>query len=178
MPTYLASPRSRDDLRELTKLVRNVTEMGNSLYFPIVNFIESVMCQIFPEFHLIIGEAKDMGNRHGITCRDKDFIMLRSDVYEGACRGEGRDRFTCAHELGHYLLHNNNSIVLARMKPGEKVRAFEDPEWQASAFAGELLVPAHLIKGLKVIEIVDKCGVSLEAALIQKKQLQGIQKIS
>jgi Zn-dependent peptidase ImmA (M78 family) len=163
----MAAPRSRNELSEFAKMVRKVTEMENVLYFPIINFMESVLPQIFPEFYLVIGTQKEMGNRHGITCRDENYIMIREDVYDGACRGEGRDRFTCAHEVGHFLLHSNSSVKLARLEKGLKIKPYEDPEWQANAFAGELLVPNYLVKGMKAIKISLDCGVSVEAARIQ-----------
>lgn len=65
-------------------------------------------------------------------------IILREDVYEGAHEGNGRDRMTVAHEIGHLLMHKN--IAFARAERVE-IRAFESSEWQAKCFSGELLSP-------------------------------------
>lgn len=45
-----------------------------------------------------------------------------------------------------------------------------DPEWQANAFAGELLAPFQYIKHMEIFDISTKYGVSIEAALVQKNR--------
>ena len=55
---------------------------------------------------------------------------------------------------------------------GGKIRSFEDPEWQAKCFAGELLIPAHLVGDLTPEEISEKCGVSYDAAVVQYKSMR------
>jgi Zn-dependent peptidase ImmA (M78 family) len=50
-------------------------------------------------------------------------IILREDVYEGAHAGNGRDRMTVAHEIGHLLMHKN--IAFARAEPGVEIRALK-----------------------------------------------------
>jgi Zn-dependent peptidase ImmA (M78 family) len=76
---------------------------------------------------------------------------------------------TITHEFAHYLLHDE-AIGLARVMEGEKLKPYHDPEWQAKAFAGEFLIPAHLISNLSIDEIVIKCGVSYEAARYQRSK--------
>ena len=43
-------------------------------------------------------------------------------------------------------MHEEASISLCRLEPGKKLPAYEDPEWQADAFGGELLASSYLIK--------------------------------
>mgnify|MGYP000952505712 FL=1 len=45
-----------------------------------------------------------------------------------------------------------------------------DPEWQANAFAGELMAPYDLVKNMSVEEISEKCGMSMTAASIQYRK--------
>lgn len=75
---------------------------------------------------------------------------------------------TLAHELGHFLLHDGITLGLARVGGAEQIPIYCDPEWQASAFAGEFLVDHDLIRSMTPEEVADKCGVSLQAARIQK----------
>lgn len=42
-----------------------------------------------------------------------------------------------------------------------------NPEWQADAFGGELLIPHDLIHGMTATEIAIECEVSLAAARCQ-----------
>lgn len=71
-----------------------------------------------------------------------------------------------AHELGHYILHSG--LVLARAPTSERTKPFRDSEWQANAFAGELLISAdhiHTCAGFAEAALI--FGVSSEAAHYQ-----------
>lgn len=108
-----------------------------------------------------------MGNKHGETYPSKHLICIREDVYYRAAQGKGRDRLTVAHEVGHLLLHDDDSIAYCRMESLEKLRRFEDPEWQANVFGGEILAPSYLINGMSSLEVQCKCGASESAANCQ-----------
>lgn len=125
------------------------------------------MRSIDPEFNYEILPVDEMGSCYGITYPEKHLIELREDVYDRAVAGIARDRFTVAHEIAHYLLHTPKTVAFARTNANEKVPAYLDPEWQANAFAGELLAPPDLIKGLTCTEVVTLCGVSRKVAEIQ-----------
>ena len=111
-----------------------------------------------------------MGNNHGLTDPKNGKIYIREDVYEGACNGVGRDRLTMAHELGHYLMHRDVATGLARVGDGEEIPTYCDPEWQANAFAGEFLMGSEVIKNMSVREVAERCGVSYQAAGVQKSK--------
>ena len=55
----------------------------------------------------LLSVSKNIGMFIGWGCRDatENCIKIREDVYERAIKGYGRDRFTLAHELGHFLMH-------------------------------------------------------------------------
>jgi hypothetical protein len=167
--TIVAAPMSRLDIRRKALVLRRQFDLDNTPYFPILPFIELVLPELFPGFTYIIDDDRAMGNLHGLTRPEENTIYFREDVYLGAFNGVGRDRFTVAHEVGHYLFHYPARIGHARLQPGAKLEAFRNPEWQADAFAGELLIPAHLAKNMSLPEIVRECGVSYEAANVQMK---------
>ena len=97
-------------------------------------------------------------------------IKIKQSVYEGACGGNGTDRMTIAHEIGHYVLVCINGINFARNTDRTGyVKTYKDPEWQATVFASEFLIPAHTIQGLSVKEISEKFGVTISAAKAQLK---------
>ena len=52
------------------------------------------------------------------------------------------------------------------------IEAYEDPEWQAKCFAGEVMINKELVKNMKPQEIALQCGVSLQAAEYQWRQYQ------
>lgn len=157
MTSQIAQPLSRKEIREIARDLRKALDLENEPYFPIMPFVEGILPRIDPKFEL------EVLYRHQ--------ILLREDVYERACDGKGRDRFTVAHEVGHYILHIPSKIVLAKLEQGTAVPNFMDPEWQADAFAGELLMPAHLMKGVSPVIIAEKCEVSEAAARYQSRKM-------
>lgn len=85
---------------------------------------------------------------------------------------EARKRFTIAHELGHYVLHRNESDVFEDeifFRSGEK----DLSEYQADNFAAELLMPKELFagalneKGCTIETLAKKFGVSYVATRIR-----------
>jgi Zn-dependent peptidase ImmA (M78 family) len=165
--SIIASPLSRQNIRDFAFSLRRDFNLENDFKFPIVPFLEWILPETVKDFALIISDERTMGNLHGLAKLDENAIYVREDVYLRAIDGEGRDRFTLAHELGHFFLHHPERIGHARIPDGGKIKAYHSPEWQANAFAGELLVPANLIKGMSPHVIARKCGVSVRAAEVQ-----------
>lgn len=155
---------SRRNLREFVDEFRKMFGMENVLYFPIVKFIEWILPELGFDYEIVA--AKEMGNAYGVTHTGMRVMKIREDVYEGAVRGNPRDRFTLCHELGHFLLHTPDRVSFAR----GYIPTYMNPEWQANVFAGELLAPCKLVRGMTPQEIADKCGMSLTAAQIQYKE--------
>ncbi len=172
MSSFRSQPRSKKDIRNKADLIRSiVNELSeNNDDFPIIEFVEIILPQIFDDFILHIEEAKEMNNNHGLTDVQAGTIKIREDVYYGACNGNGRDRFTIAHELGHYLLHSKDNLKLARSD--SEIKVYENPEWQANTFAAELLMPCSLIaKGDTKETLSKRFGVSYSAAEVRLKSL-------
>jgi len=65
-----------------------------------------------------------------------------------------RQRFTIAHEVGHFLLHDQDDIhvdgndcgLLVRRRNEESSKGEDDFEKEANLFAAELLMPATLLE--------------------------------
>lgn len=78
--------------------------------------------------------------------------------YNGDCKT--RNRFTIAHELGHYFLHTNNENelfvdnvkVMYRKQAASRIEKMQ--EIQANSFAAALLMPQMLLKK-KIHELKD-----------------------
>jgi len=166
----IAEPIPRSTLRALADKIRELAGTSDKLFFPIVQFIEHKMPLLFSGFHHeVIPIDEWPSSIHAVTEIENKVIKIREDVYHGAIRDLGRDRMTLAHEVGHYILLVAKGVNLYRSFDGAKVEAFRDPEWQAKAFAGELLCPFNLIKGMAAPHIASACGVSDEAAQYQYK---------
>lgn len=169
MNKCIAQPLSRNDIRGMARFIRQVAGQENEIYFDIVKFLDVILPKIDPDFSLIIDDKSVLGECHGLTYPDRNEVHIRSDVYDRACNNSGRDRLTMAHELFHLLQHTKENVSYARINSNVKIEVFRDPEWQADAFGGELLVPYYLTRGMSVEEIINQCKVSYPAAQIQRK---------
>lgn len=169
---FIADSLSRQEIRNFAMLLRKKLGLESVLYFPVVETLERL--HLFdPAAHFEVVDAEELEHYdyHAETDIMNKCIKIRSDVYDRACAGCGRDRSTIAHELGHFILILLCGVKLARSFDQRTLKAFNDPEWQAKCFAGELLMPAHLIKGMDAKQIAMKCGVSIEAASFQLSKI-------
>lgn len=161
---------SLKQIRDFAKKIRIIFGIEDDVYVDIVRVYEYILQSIEVTFEIV--DYASMGDKHGETLIGRNVIRIREDVYDRACKGYGRDRLTMAHELGHLLLHNMKNLSLAR-NANQKVAAYSDPEWQANAFAGELLAPHRFLKGKSVDEIANSYGISISAAQVQKNRRKG-----
>ena len=85
----------------------------------------------------------------GATYVEARLICVNSRLLD--TRYEGRMAFTCAHEVGHWILHRQYVNSAKRSGDGEDVilcrsRDAKQPiEWQADYFAGCLLMPEKAV---------------------------------
>ena len=151
--------------------VREAMGFKNEPYIDVEAVLDFILPQALEEFSYDVSPSRKMGENHGLALPDQRSIILREDVFERACDGKGRDRFTVMHELGHVLLHGKDRIVHRRGTGQPKT--YCNPEWQADCFAGELLVAHTLIDGsMTPIQVAAKFGVSNDAASYQLRKLR------
>lgn len=167
---YKVAPTSKKKLRLLAERF-----WGNGINppFPIVEVLDVQISRLWGDrYTFAVLEEELMGDSHGLTDPDQMVVLIRRDVYDGANRGVGRDRFTMAHELGHLLLHGGGRY-LERPAPGALAmppthKKYEDSEWQANAFASELLMPVNIVRQCSTAaELALLAGVSVQAAEVR-----------
>ncbi|MBQ8313240.1 MAG: ImmA/IrrE family metallo-endopeptidase [Clostridia bacterium] len=168
METHDPIPMSRRDILDFAMLVRRRLGIQDSTTFvDVMTILEHVLDKLYPDFTCDVQTRAEMGHRHGLTYPNKHLILLREDVYDGACMGRGRDRFTVAHEIAHLLMHEGVDPQYARKESGIAVPRYLDPEWQSDAFAGYFLMAPTAIRGMNAYDIANSCGVSFDAARVQ-----------
>lgn len=171
MNKYSVEPKSRKELRMLARQIRKNLGIEDQLYFPVVELFErlpdiyqELECQIVNDFELPI-------NVHAITDIRAKTIKVKENVYDNACKGNGRDRMTILHEIAHYLTLCELNFTLARSFDEERIPTYCDPEWQAKCLAGELMMPADKIKNMDIEQVMKECGVSWDAANYQLSKI-------
>ena len=157
---YIVPPMSVEKIHNLARAIRimNADCIDESGRIDIMAVLE------FNNIHYSYKPDEEMGQILGLTMSNGD-IFLRESIGDGAIIGDGRSRFTVAHELGHYAMHKDH-IGLAR-PVSSSTKVYCNAEWQANEFAGALLLPNELIiknGHLSVEQLADKFGVSIECA--------------
>jgi Zn-dependent peptidase ImmA (M78 family) len=99
------------------------------------------------------------GDISGCTIRKADKAVIGVN----SLHHPNRQRFTIAHEIGHFLLHKGEEIIVDRnfrvsFRDGDSGKAEKPEEIEANYFAAELLMPADFLIGDlqdKLIDIED-----------------------
>lgn len=172
MNSYKVEAKSRNDLRILAKEIRALLGLSNQIYFPAVELLD-VFSEMFDNFsYEIVSDNKLPSEEHAQihVFEGKGHVVIKESVYERACNGEGRDRMTVVHEESHFITICVYGFKL-KEHSSNAIKAYNDPEWQAKCLAAELMIPYDLTKHMSPEEIVDKCGVSQEAADYQYRKM-------
>lgn len=96
----------------------------------------------------------------------KRYLILYNDLIENECH----NRWTLAHELGHYLLKHNEICTTAIISRNSLSKSeYDIYEKEANAFARELLAPLNVLccisdKYVTLSQIMEMCDLSYEAA--------------
>ena len=165
MTVQIAEPRSRKTIINTVRLIKSCLGLENTLCFPVLEFVELILSQIDTTFNFVVLENKEMADKYAYYEPSTNTMNVRSDVYDRAYNNDPRDRFTIAHEIGHYFLHRDG-VIFSRVDGFVNIAAYCDPEWQANTFASELLMASHLIVDMDIPEIQQKCMTSFEASRI------------
>jgi len=160
------SPLSRVNIRKITTSIKEQFNIPTDKPFPILRFFEFVLTGLGLEYEIVPDE--EMMGVYAEAIPEKGLLRISESTYNGAYSGVPRDRFTIAHEIGHLLMHTPDRVVFTRTK--NEIKPYENPEWQANTFAGELLVHSDSIRDLSVEDIANKYEVSHTVAKIQKEK--------
>lgn len=104
----------------------------------------------------------------------RDHSAQRSLIGVNELHSENRQKFTIAHELGHFLLHDYENIHVDRgfsvkLRSRKSSEGTDDEEKEANLFAAELLMPKHFVEAdLDEIEDVDLVNEDVIAELAKK----------
>lgn len=88
-------------------------------------------------------------------------------IHLNSCMDECEQRFTCAHELGHAILHQKVNTPFLR---ANTMQSIDRIEREANIFAVELLIPDKLLlEGMTIYMAASACGVPDEVADLKNK---------
>ena len=102
----------------------------------------------------------------------RGYVVINSSIRE-----ESRQRFTLAHEIGHFVLPNQQELSAPCIK--DSIENWDDelnrPEVEANRFAAEILMPRSILREYLYVEpsfeslrsVAGLCGTSLTASGFQ-----------
>lgn len=164
-------PVKRKFITAMAMMLRaNYLQDGESR-FNIVGFLEKrfASLNIDPLFNLEVVEDEELPTRFAETVPSEHVIRVRQSVYLQAGLGDGFSRQVLAHELGHYCLHNSETVSYAYVDDSSHIPDEMNPEKQADVFAAELLAPSQEVRGMKIHQISSLYGVTKRTAAVQKQ---------
>ena len=121
-------------------------------------------------------EDLDRDRRGGSLIVEKSGFVIKLSNFTGILR----DRFTIAHELGHFVLHAHCGakapLEADRHMPSTPSDDQERAEWEANWFAGAFLMPTKEVLRLKsqtlsVTQMASHFQVSPKAMEVRLKQI-------
>jgi Zn-dependent peptidase ImmA (M78 family) len=139
--------------------------------------------KIAKELGIQIKLDKVDGNLSGFIVRDKG---KRTLIGANKSHHPNRQRFTIAHELGHYLLHAGHTVHLdegrvaftVNLRSSESSKGEDNDEREANLFAAELLMPAKFLReDLEGVEL-DLLGNNKLLAELAKKYSVSLQALT
>lgn len=166
MSKIKAKARSRKEIRQIANKFREGLGLQNKLYLPVVEVFE-ILPMIYEGLTTDIVDDHELKGRYAETDIENKVIRVRRSIYDKAVEGDGFSRMTIMHEIGHYECLVNQPITFNRAPDNVEIKPYEDPEWQAKCFAGEIMIPVDKVKDMSPSVIVKKCGVSNAAATYQ-----------
>lgn len=107
----------------------------------------------------------------------RDFSHQKTIIGVNSHHSINRQRFTIAHELGHFLLHEQEKLHVDRqfqikLRDKNSSNGESEEEKEANLFAAELLMPAHFIQqDLAEVEALDLENDATIAELAKKYQV-------
>jgi len=103
------------------------------------------VASIAEQLHVELQKA-DLGEISGLVFQEKGKVIIGVNSKHSA----NRQRFTIAHELGHFFLHAQNPLYVdkvfaLKLRDHVSSEAIDIDEIEANAFAAELLMPTKMI---------------------------------
>ncbi|CDC71371.1 putative toxin-antitoxin system toxin component [Staphylococcus sp. CAG:324] len=161
------NPLSVKDIEELASNLRKEAGITDDVAFPIFDYINELSDKGLLTIQIL--DNNDSYLEENVPAKYNtidNFIYIKEQVLDDYENNIYWSNFTLAHELFHYL---QSRILNFKFEDVVECKTYEDPEWQANNFAGELLVPKKYLD-LDDEELVNRFKVTMECVLTRKVQ--------
>ena len=170
MPNFrVAPPLTQRQVEDMALNARSAIGLEPAEKVPIASVLENVLPTLIPGYEFRVEDARSMGRAEAITHGYRPIITFSAAAYSGLLCDNPRARMTAAHELGHLLMHTDQTGYAFLRKRDARL----DPEKQADMFAAAFLMPASEFQKVTTIkDAMSRFGVSKDAALCRARKLK------
>ncbi len=170
---YKTRPASRELLRQLASVFRELFGVGKGGRFPVMEALEKFP-EVFADSYFRIVDEDELPVTVAAQCNALSGggfeILIKQSVYDGAYRGVGAYRDHIVHELCHAFLYSIGFTPAMDMSYSkDDYPRFCSSEWQAKALCGEVMMPYEETESLSKKKIEEYYGVSKTQAKFRKK---------
>ena len=170
---YKTKPTSRENLRLLAELLRQIFGLNKFKPIPVLMMLEQLPDVLKGTNYIVVNDW-ELPENIPARCYLDDFnnftIEIKKYVYEGAYNNVGWCRGVICHEICHVFLYKIGfTPIWERNFKNNELPAFCSVEWQAKALCGEVMMPYEQTKNMNPSEIMDKYKVSKGFAEIRQR---------
>lgn len=159
------NPLSVNDIASLASNIRKEYNIKNDEAFPILRILSNLHDNGLLSLQILEDSDPYFDSKTIAKYNRLDnFIYIKESVINDYENGIYHSNFTLAHEFFHFI---QSQILNFDFEEVESCKAYEDVEWQANEFAGELLIPTEYVD-LDEFEVAKKFKVTIECALLRK----------
>lgn len=156
------------NIKQITEIAKNIREHYNikkDEFFPVLEIIDKLFENHKLSYQIIENDS-DMVDENTLAIYNavENFIYIKESVIDEYEEGIYRATFTLCHEFFHYLQNTTLGFSFERV---DECRPFEEIDWQANEFAGQVLIPQEYID-LDEETLQQMFHVSLECVLTRK----------
>lgn len=160
------NPLSVKDISNIAASIREQYGIARDTAFPILEILKQLFYDNYLSIQLLADDDPYLDeDTPAVYNANDNFIYLKESVIEEVESGNYRSNFTLAHEFFHYLQHQ---VLRFKFEEVEDRKTYEDPEWQANCFSGELLLPDEYLSNKDNEYLARHFQVSLECVLTRK----------
>ena len=172
---YLTKPTSRDDLRRLSRVLRQLFNCPPTGPFPVLEALERIG-DVFEGSNYIILEDNKLPSKTMAQCYQNDqggfTIEIKESVYTGAYEKKvGAFLGFICHEICHvFLFKIGFTPICTRSFENDEIPKYRSVEWQAKALCGETMIPFEESAQMSKHQIMDRYHVSKAFAEVRLNQ--------
>lgn len=159
------NPLSVQHIEKIANNFRKQFDIANNNYFPILDILDTLFESKLLSYQIVQDDFYLLSDDIPAVYNPKEnFMYIKQSVIYDYENNNYRAAFTLCHELFHFL---QSSVFQFDFVECEECKLYENVEWQANEFAGQLLIPSQFVDFPDDI-LQEMFHVSLECVLTRK----------